>query len=81
MLKVVHVEDKILNLYPIIQNRNDHPSEKNNCGEEYIIVLLDGKNLCETIIYKITYIRRNNITESRDLVLSYLHIGGTKYSI
>ena len=30
---MTNVEDDILNLYPIIQNRNDYPREYNNYGD------------------------------------------------
>ena len=39
------------------------------------MVLLDGDHLGDTIISGNTDISRNIILESRDLVLSYLHIG------
>ena len=58
---------------------------KKDCDDESSMVLLYDENLGETIIYGNTYLSGNIILESRDLVLSYLHIslhtGDEKYRI
>ena len=48
---------------------------KNNCGDDSSLVLLDDEHLGDTIINGNRDPRGNNIMESRDLVLSYVHIG------
>ena len=73
-LKVMKVEYVILKVSHIIQNRNDYHSDHNNCGNDYIMVLLYDEHLCDTIIYENTDIGENKILERIDLVLSYLHI-------
>ena len=49
-LKVMHIEDDILNVSPIVQNINSYPSEYNNHGEESSMVLLYDQHLCETFL-------------------------------
>ena len=49
--------------------------EKKNCGDESSMVILYGEHLGDTTIDSNIYLMRNIILESRDLVLSYLHIG------
>ena len=49
-LKVMNIEDDILNVSPIVQNINSYPSEYNKRGEEYSMVLLDDQHLCETVL-------------------------------
>ena len=75
----MHVEDETINLHPIIQNRNAYPREENSCGYYSSMVILDDHNLHNNVILDNTDIRSNNIPENIDLVLSYLHISGTKY--
>ena len=53
----------------------------NNCGNDCSMVLLDDGNLGDTIITENTDLIRNKIPESRDMVLSYLHIDYYKYRI
>ena len=79
--KVIDVEDDIISLSPIIQNINAYPREDKNFGDASIIVLIEKGHICYNIITDNIYTSSNNITESRDLVLSYLHIGGAKYRI
>ena len=59
----------------------DRPSSDKICGDCYSIVIPDDNNLRDTIIPENTYPSSNNILESRDLVLSSLHIYDVKYSI
>ena len=72
---MVHVEDGILNVSPIIKNRNVYPRKENNCGDDYSMVLLYANHLGDTIIAGNTDLSGNIIMESRDLVLSYINIG------
>ena len=71
---MTNVEDDILNLYPIIQNRNDYPREYNNYGDYYRMVLLCDGNLRDTVIPDNTYLSRNSILEIRYSNPSYLQI-------
>ena len=80
-LKVMHVEYYIINSSPIIHKWSSYSREDNNFGEDSIMVLLYDEHSCDTIISDNTDIIINNVPEIRDSVLSYLHIGGVKYSI
>ena len=80
-LKVMNVEDDMINLPPIRQNRNAYPRGENNFGDDSSMVILDERNLCDTVIAENEYLVSNDITESRDSVLSYIHIGGAKCRI
>ena len=40
--KVVHAEEDIIHLYPIRQKINSYTRKENNCGDDYIMVLLDN---------------------------------------
>ena len=44
-------------------------------GDESSLVILNYEHLCDTIISGNIYLIVNEILESRDLVLSYIHIG------
>ena len=79
--KVVHVEINILNLPPILQNRNAYPREENCCDEYSRMVPVDDEHSCDTIISYNTDGRINSVPESRYSVLSYIHISGAKYRI
>ena len=82
--KVMHVEDDILNVPLIINNRNSNHRKYNNCGDGYSMILLYDDHLSDIIITGNTYLRINIILERRGLVLSSLHIGlhtgDSKYS-
>ena len=71
----MHVEDGILKVFFTRKNRNEYPREENNCGNESSKVLLYGKHLGDTNITENTYLSKNIILETRNLVLSYLQIG------
>ena len=45
------------------------------------MVLIYDKHSGDTIISENTYLSRNNVTEIRESVLSYLHVVGAKYRI
>ena len=83
--KVIHVEGNILNLSPIIQNRNAYPRKENNCGDDYSMVLLDDEHLSDTITTGNIDLNGNGILETSNSVLFYIHIGlhtgDTKYRI
>ena len=59
--KVVHVEYDILNVYPIINNRNSYPRKENNFGNDSIIFILYDEHFGDTIIYGNTDISGNII--------------------
>ena len=80
-LKVMHNEDDKINFYPMRQNGRVYPREENNMGDNSSIFLPYEWNLCDTIIVENTDLRSNNIPESIDSVIYYLHIFGTTYSI
>ena len=69
-LKVMYVEDDILNFSPIIQNKNGYHSEEKNCGDDSIKVLPYDNQWCDNIISGNSDISGNNILEVRKLVLS-----------
>ena len=46
----MYVENGILNLSSIIQNRNAYPMAENKYGDDSGMVLLDDKQLLDTII-------------------------------
>ena len=83
--KMMRVEDDILNLSSIINNRNAYPRKENNCVDDSNVVLIYDYHLGDTIIAGNKYLSGNTMMESRDLVLSYPHIGlrtgDTKYRI
>ena len=70
--KVMHVEDDIIILSPIINNRNAYPRKENNCGDDYCMILIDDENLGRNIIDGNTDLSGNIILERGYLVLSYL---------
>ena len=59
----MHMEDDILNSYPIRKNRNYCPRKENNCGDDSTMFLIDNYNLCDTIIADNTDLSSNNIIE------------------
>ena len=73
--KVIHVEDGMINVFPIRNNRNVYPSKQNICGDDSSTVLINDEHLGDTIIATNSGISRKIIMESRQLVVSYLHIG------
>ena len=73
--KVMNVEDDILNFFPIRQNRKDYTRKYKNWGDESRMIIIDDGHLCDTVIADNIDLIRNNILESRYLVLSYLQIG------
>ena len=77
----MHVEDDILNISPIINNRNAYPRGDKNGGDDSSMILLDDIHVDEAVTPKNTPPISNNITESRYLVLSSLHIDDPKYRI
>ena len=81
----MHVENDIINVSPIIKNRNFYPGKENNCGNDYIMIILYDDHLGDTIISGNIDLSENIMMESRYLVLSSLKIGlhtsDTKYRI
>ena len=80
-LKMMHVEDDILNFSPIIHNRNNYPRKYNNCVDDSSMVILYDENLGDTIVAGNTYLSINNIPESRYSFLPYPRISSKKYMI
>ena len=81
-LKVVNVEDGILNTPPpITQNRTSYPRWGGGYGDDSNMVPIYEENISDTIIAGNKYLSCNNILESIDSVLSSLHIGGSTYNI
>ena len=80
-LKLIHDEYDTINFKPIRQKINTYPRQENNCGDDSIMFLPDYGNLCDTVIAENTDLSINKMYESIYLVLSYIHIGGTKYRI
>ena len=76
---MINVEYDIINFSPIGQNINSYPKEDNNSGDDSSMVLMCESHVCDTIITDNTDLGSNNIPESMDLVLSFLHISGAKY--
>ena len=72
---MINVEGDIINFFPIRHNRNAYPRKEKNCGDDSIMVIIDDKNLGNTIITGNIDLSRNIIMYSRDLVLSFIHIG------
>ena len=70
----MHYEDDILNVFPTSEKINSYTRKGNNCDDDYSMVLLDEKNLGDTIIYGNAYLIDNPILEIRNLVLSSIHI-------
>ena len=73
--KVRHVEDDMLNISPIINNRNFYPSKENNFGDDSSMVIIYDKHSGDTIISGNIDLSGNIIVESRVLVLSSIRIG------
>ena len=80
-LKVMHVEDDIINFSTIIQYRNYYPWEDNNGSDEYSMVILNDGILCDTVISDNIYIISNNIPKIINSDLSSLQTGCAKYRI
>ena len=82
---MIHIDYGILNVSPIRNNINDYLMKEKNCCDCASMFLLYDGHLGDTIISGNTDLSRNDILKSRDLVLSYLHIGiqngDTKYMI
>ena len=82
---MIHAEDDIINVSSIRKNRIAYPRKENNCDDDSSMVILYEEHLGDTIISGNTDLIINIIMESRDLILSYLHIGintgNEKYSI
>ena len=55
--------------------------KEKKCGYHYSTIIPDDVNLWYTVISENTDLSSNNITESKDLVLSSLHISGPRYRI
>ena len=79
--KAIHVENDILNLSPIRQNRNAFPREGNSCGYDSSMIIIYDEKLCDTIIYGNRDLSGNKIMEIIYSVLSSFHICGAKYRI
>ena len=78
---MIHGEYATLNLFLIRKNRNGHPREENNCGDDYILFLTYDSHVCDTAFAEKTYIISNNIPVITYSVLSSTHIRGAKYMI
>ena len=73
--KVGHTEEDILNVSSIRQKINVYTRKENNLGDDSSMVFLYDKNLGDTTIAGNTDISGNINLETRDLALSYTHIG------
>ena len=73
-LKLMHVENDTLNVFPIRKNDNHY-----HCGDYYVTFITDFGYLCGTDIPDKATFRINNIPTRIYSVIIYLHIGGTKY--
>ena len=80
-LKAMHFEDDTLNLSPIRQNINAYPQEDNSCGDDSSLVIPGDWNFCDNVIAENPDLISNNINESRDSFISFIHIGGAKNRI
>ena len=65
----VHAEEDVINFSLVRQKINSYPRKEKYFGDDYSMVLLDEDHLDDTII------RGNRISERKNSVLSYLHIG------